>query len=299
MPSHTQPASRRAPSRSVSVGLANGGDACPDAVWEASAMTRDQLVDDLRTAAADPVAMQARTDLLQLLTPALEQLGQLLRVAGHLFGDQRANGSSTVGNGNDHLVALGYLSSTAAELVRSADLLHRTDSIYACSALTRQLVEVEYLAWAFAEEPDEAADWLRAGRAERVRRWTPRHLYSKSQGRFRSTDYHEHCETGGHPTPVGARTLLAPSRHPDRAFAGHMTKYELVLHAESTWNYLLAAVVTTLTAYAPDTDPTVLVPAGAVLPAIHAAAATWRSSESVSAKYARLTANQEQQADAQ
>lgn len=37
--------------------------------------------------------------------------------------------------------------------------------------------------------------------------WMPRHLWSKSEGRFGAKDYQDHCERGGHPTPE-ARFLL-------------------------------------------------------------------------------------------
>lgn len=57
----------------------------------------------------------------------------------------------------------------------------------------------------FAE--DEAADWLRSSRDDRLRRWQPRHMRDRSNGRFRGSDYALHCDLGGNPTREGPRLL--------------------------------------------------------------------------------------------
>jgi hypothetical protein len=152
--------------------------------------------------------------LCEALSAGFQHTGESLRIAGHLFGPQRVDGTSPFGNGDDRLVALGYLSGTAAALLSGAIELLERNNLYAAAALNRQLVEVEYLVWAFAEDQDEAAAWLRSGRHERQQRWQPRHLRDRSDGRFRGEDYAEHCELGGHPTPPGCRVLLARGMRP-------------------------------------------------------------------------------------
>jgi hypothetical protein len=127
---------------------------------------------------------------------------------GNIIGPGRVDGSSPFGNGDDSLVSLGYLCETAASLIVGAMQLLDDANCYAGAALNRQLVEVEYLAWAFGEDQEEAALWLRSSRDDRLQRWQPRHLRQRSQGRFRGADYAQHCELGGHPTPQGVRALI-------------------------------------------------------------------------------------------
>ncbi len=108
---------------------------------------------------------------------------------------------------------------------------------YAASALNRQLVELEHLAWAFAEDQQEAASWLRSSNDERRSCWQPHHLRERSEGRFRGADYSNHCEVGGHPTPPGMRQLLAG----DPVIAEIIIS-ETASHGTSGWDYLLLAV---------------------------------------------------------
>lgn len=88
----------------------------------------------------------------------------------------------------------------------SADLI-ADGRYYAGSALIRQLVEVEYLSWAFATKDEEAARWLRSSHDERQRFFTPAKLRKAANGQFRGEDYGYHCELGGHPVPGSWRLL--------------------------------------------------------------------------------------------
>lgn len=193
----------------------------------------------IRIAARDDEAQKSREKVCQLAAEAFDKLGDLLQVSGHMFGDQRVTGESAVGNGDDGVVALGYVSKTGASLCSGAAVLLDQRNTYAASALVRQLVEVEYLAWALAEDRDEANAWLRSTREERLQRWQPRHLRERSNGRFRGKDYADHCEAGGHPTPTGSRSFLS---YPNSMHG--VTWYELTLHAESVWRYLVDGVRT-------------------------------------------------------
>jgi hypothetical protein len=109
---------------------------------------------------------------------------------------------------------------------------------YAAAALVRQLVEIEYLTWAFAEDQEDASSWLRSSRTDRLQRWQPRHLRKRSQGRFRGFDYAEHCNLGGHPTPEGVRTLVADTA-PIRN--GELIVSEAAHHGSSAWHYAYSA----------------------------------------------------------
>ncbi len=192
----------------------------------------------IRSAAEDRSAKDTRRRLCSALGSAFETAGEALQTIGHIFGPDRVDESSPFGNGDDSLVALGQLSSTAASLIRGAVQLLDEQNTYAASALNRQLVEVEYLSWAFAEDRDEASSWLRSNRQERLARWQPRHLRDRSHGRFRGADYAEHCEIGGHPSPLGIRALITARK----AATIELTFCEAALHGSSTWDYLLSAV---------------------------------------------------------
>lgn len=202
-------------------------------------MTGDPLRDSLTAAARNDTARHARRAVCDALSIGFHRTGETLRVGGHLFGPQRVDGTSPFGNGDDRLVALGYLSETAAALIGGVVKLIEHDNLYAAAALNRQLVEVEYLTWAFVEDQEEAASWLRSTRQERLQRWQPRHLRDRSQGRFRGQDYAEHCEVGGHPTPHGVRALFAA----ETATTTEIIMSEAANHGTSAWEYLLLAVV--------------------------------------------------------
>ena len=71
---------------------------------------------------------------------------------------------------------------------------------YAAAALVRQLVEVEYLAWAFDARDSDAERWLRSTAEERRDFFAPAKLRKAAQGKFRGKDYGHHCEMGGQST---------------------------------------------------------------------------------------------------
>jgi hypothetical protein len=239
----------------------------PGAAAEARVAARNAVVQ----AAADPAARRRRRELAAALTDALQRTGDQLHVGGSMFGPDRAAGTSPGRSGDDALVGLARLCQTAAALVSGAASLLSTGNSYAASALNRQLVEVEYLAWAFGADHEEARSWWRSSKQERLQRWQPRHLRERSAGRFRGSDYGEHCEYGGHPTPEGCRTLLAADD-----VQREILLYEVLHHGWSAWQYLLLAVVQH--ALREGADPKHLVP-DALARAGAEAEAAWRAVE--------------------
>jgi len=195
----------------------------------------------LRIAAEDPLGREARRELPRRLVPALLSIGQDLRVGGWMHGTDRIQHVSPFGNGDDGVVALGYVVEVAAALLSGASAALDAGNLYAAAALVRQVVEAEYLAWAFADDRDEAADWLRSTREQRLQRWQPRHLRQRSDGRFRGSDYHLHCEFGGHPTPGGARSYLNCS-HDKALLFTEVLWFELSSHGQSMWRYTCHAL---------------------------------------------------------
>ena len=226
--------------------------------------------DLLDEAASDPGARSARRELCRVLVTAFEEMGRLLRVIGHVSGLGRVDGSSPFGNGDDRLVAMGYLSATAGSLLAGMSALFDDENLYAGAALSRQLVEVEYLMWAFAGDQEEASSWLRSTPDERRARWQPRHLRSRSRERFPGSDYGEHCEFGGHPTPKGVRALIDT-----RPIIKEVLLDDAARHGVSIWEYAVAAVRGSEVL-----DPDRGVPRQQV-EAVAAAAASWRSCDRI------------------
>lgn len=193
--------------------------------------------DDYGLITDDDSSRSARLSLVTALGPAFHSVGRILWTGGYIIGGDRVAGRSPFGYGSDAVVGLAIVAQTAGELCAGAALLLDHGNQYAAASLLRQLVEVEYLAWAFAEDEEEAARWLRSTQKDRLQQWQPRHIRERSAGRFRSSDYSWHCEIGGHPTREGARLLPGHSRWPD--FLGWL---ELAIHGASTWDYLQSAV---------------------------------------------------------
>lgn len=162
---------------------------------------------------------------------------KLAWVTGYLIGTDRGDGESPFGFGSDATVGLALVLQIAGELMAGAASLLDGDNLYAAAALLRQLVEAEYLSWAFSEDEEQATAWIRASREERLKMWQPRALRERSGGRFRNSDYGDHCERGGHPTPQA--TLLLPDHEP-RLVPG-IWWFDLVEHGVRIWGYALNA----------------------------------------------------------
>lgn len=199
-------------------------------------MGEAELKAALIAAGEDETAAALRRQLCASLAGSLREAGKLLWVGGVLIGADRADGSSPRGFGSDATVGLGTAIQIAGELVSGASLLLADGNRYAAAALLRQLVEVEYLSWAFAEDEEEATRWMRSTREERLKLWQPRHIRARAGERFRGLDYALHCEAGGHPTPEGGRLLPDHTTEPD--FFSWM---DLLFHGLSTWDYSLMA----------------------------------------------------------
>ncbi len=106
---------------------------------------------------------------------------------------------------------MGVLIQIAAQLLEaSAEGLCGTRA-YAGAALLRQVVEVEYLSWAFARQERDAAQWLKSTHEERKNWFSPAKLRKTNPTGFLAGDYSHHCEQGGHPVPVGIPLLWDPA----------------------------------------------------------------------------------------
>jgi hypothetical protein len=161
----------------------------------------DDVQKTIAEASASPPLIRLRTEVGKTMGNGLCRVGRLLHAHGNIIGTGRIDGTSTRGNGDDEVVAVGALLQISGELALPSVRMLSTGEHYAGAALVRQIVEVEYLMWAFASNRAEAAKWLNSTREERHRFFRPTRLRDMSNGRFKHKDYEHHCEMGGHPVP--------------------------------------------------------------------------------------------------
>ncbi len=135
------------------------------------------------------------------------------------------------------LLPAGLVAAIGGELLASTAYLAMGRWAYASAALVRQLVEVEYLTWAVTNDPDDAWEWLKSDKETRLQRWQPGKIRQRSDGRFPNTDYHVHCEAGGHPVPEPAMSILD-----NRDQWVELSLYEAAVHGTAAWHYLVNAL---------------------------------------------------------
>lgn len=192
----------------------------------------------IAAAIRDESAARLRDDFANALVAAFRRAGKVLWVDGAMFGPDRAEGHSPFEFGSDATVGLATVLQIAGELMSGVVVLFTGDNRYAAAALARQLVEVEYLAWAFGEAEDEAERWMRSSKEERLDLWQPKHIRSRPGSRFRGSDYGLHCGRGGHPSPEGL-SLLPDHSAPDAA--NRLLFCDAVIHGNSVWDHALIA----------------------------------------------------------
>jgi hypothetical protein len=186
-----------------------------------------------RAAAEDKVLAKMRIALAEFTAVTFSQVGDELHAIGHVFGTDRINGHSPGGHESDEIVAVSLLLRIGGELTSAIADLFADGRQYAAAALLRQMVEIEYLAWAFQTRDKDAERWLRSTREERESFFKPSKLRQASNGKFRGKDYGYHCELGGHPVP-GSFILL----NKDVAL-GQLLLSDLLGHTGRIWDHVL------------------------------------------------------------
>jgi hypothetical protein len=146
------------------------------------------------------------------ISGAFSAYGHELYYFGSFLGPDRVKGRTHRGYGDDRVVAFGALLEIAGELGGGATALLDESRLYAAAALLRQLVEVEYLLWAFSANEEVARDWLQSDRDTLLKFFSPATIRGRSNGEFRASEYQFHCNFGGHPSPDSTR-LLVPHGH--------------------------------------------------------------------------------------
>ena len=197
-------------------------------------MHSDQPTEELkalaRSVATNSSLIALRHHLADFTAKTFTEVGDELHAVGNVFGTDRRDGVSPFGNGNDEMVAVSLLLRVAGQLTSAISDLFQDGRAYAAAALVRQMVEIEYLAWAFQTRDKDAERWLRSSRDERMNFFSPKKLRDAAKGKFRSKDYSYHCELGGHPVP-GSSILLSKDIAP-----GQLLLSDLLGHTGRIWD---------------------------------------------------------------
>lgn len=176
----------------------------------------------------DASGPQVRRDLVLKLGMALIVFGgEVKRLTSEDIDPSKGKG----------LLPAGLVGSIGGELMATIEYLSAGRWAYGSAALVRQLVEIEYLSWATTNDPEDAWEWYTSSRETRLARWQPGKIRQRSEGRFPNSDYHDHCEIGGHPVPEPAMKILD-----NRDMWVELSLYEAALHGSATWHYLLRAL---------------------------------------------------------
>ena len=132
---------------------------------------------------------------------------------------------------NSDIIAYGIILKMAADLVLGIEFLIEKHCYYAAAALMRQMVEIEYLVWAFNEGNITPTMWLNSTHQQRLKLFAPRVIRQTSRGRFLDIDYQGHCEMGGHPTPKGAGFLADNGQKLCQVFLA-----DVIIHGWRVWD---------------------------------------------------------------
>lgn len=180
-----------------------------------------ELVDSLNLALEDDKTIAIRHDLASFTAE------QFLLVADEIAEDISKLNEGSVED------AVSLLLRISSALVSGANDLFLVGNAYGAAALVRQLVEVEYLAYAVDDNQDEARKWIRSDKETRAKFFSPRKLGEASKGKFRSKDYGDHCELGGHPVP-GSEKLLIDSKQ-----LAQLLLSDMLGHTGRIWDHLV------------------------------------------------------------
>jgi hypothetical protein len=193
----------------------------------------DDVREFIRSAAGDRTLDAQRFTLANVAAEVFDNLGVELSLIGHHCESTQTEASSECQASHGEIVAIALLLRVASQLTGSCAELFAQRKHYAAAALLRQLVEVEYLAWAFEKRDRDAQKWLQSTREEREKFFRPLRLRRASKGHFRDQDYRYHCEMGGHPVP-GALILFGV----DADSTGQLLLADALGHVGHIWNHV-------------------------------------------------------------
>ena len=157
---------------------------------------------------------------------------ELLKVS--IIGRESKRGSAT-NDASYEAETVSIVLRISAQLISASADLFSDGRNYAAAALLRQMVEVEYLAWAVDQREQDAKLWIQSNPRKRQSMFSAARLRKAADGKFRGRDYKFHCEFGGHPTPDGATSLLNDEQNGIK----QILLVDLLGHAGRIWDHLV------------------------------------------------------------
>ncbi|QQG96049.1 hypothetical protein HBE99_03565 [Mycobacteroides chelonae] len=170
----------------------------------------------------DEVSNNVRDSLLVEILETMHKVAQTERIVYELPDPDSVLAMNTLA---DFTYAVARVGASIYDLARH-------NHTYSALALLRQLVEFEYLIWAFHQYPGSINEWALSSREIREQNWTPSAIRSRAGTEYRRVDYTAHCEFGGHPTPEGI-VRAYPDTPPAPILA------DLASHLHSIWMMLV------------------------------------------------------------
>jgi hypothetical protein len=123
-----------------------------------------RVAEAIRRAAKNKALAKRRHKLAHFAAQTFKDVGIELHMSGHIVGSDRVRGVSPYGHGSEEGVAVSVLLRIGSQLVSATADLVLDGRGYAGAALVRQIVEVEYLAWAIETRDRDGERWLRSDR---------------------------------------------------------------------------------------------------------------------------------------
>jgi len=136
----------------------------------------------------DSVIRKQRQSTLADVSSALSELSDILETADSFAENQTVRG-------------IALLCRLVSGLGQGIATLLGEDNVYGASALLRQLVEIEYLAFVGFQDPQRIGDWHASDQETLRKGFTPQKMRAESGGLFADQEYWLHCQIGGHPNP--------------------------------------------------------------------------------------------------
>jgi hypothetical protein len=180
------------------------------------------ILDIINTSLTDKGVIAVRHELADYMSSKFIEVSEELRK----YEEGEGEPQKTINT------AFALILEIASSLMSGANALFLSGNTYAGAALVRQLVEIEYLAWAFEENQIEAKKWIHSNKKERLGFFTPQKLRKAAKGRFRGEDYSYHCELGGHPVPGASILFENAERH------GQLLLSDMLSHSKNIWRHI-------------------------------------------------------------
>ena len=197
----------------------------------------DELRAELQQVMVDDTYRAARLQYASTMLAVLVNIEDWLAIDSWL-GAGRVSDTSRRDDFRKDFVAFRGVATVVcmtAELAEAAVTMAESKRFYAVGAVIRQLIECEYLLTLFGLDLDHARRWLESSPDEVRDSFTPGKM-RKLTGAFSNEEYWDHCSTGGHPAPKGARLLekLDPMRKSWPYSAAELAT-DLGLHLRRIW----------------------------------------------------------------